>query len=189
MKSKVFESTYLCSKCSAIYYQVRFLFIKVRFFSIIFAFKIGINVILMNLTNILDQTMWYFQRLHHSSMHLLFLQVWGKKNEWLVCQVTNILIEQSDVVPLFHSSSVNHHPTIVSSVSVPSTVARPPILQIYSRRRKTDDTCHAQILLSDPPKTLAYLLLFPKVHVLANPHISLLVLFSMTTYPCIYIFD
>ncbi|KAG5580601.1 hypothetical protein H5410_051228 [Solanum commersonii] len=62
--------------------------------------------------------------------------------------------EQSGVVPSSPSSFVDHDPTILPLVPSPSTVTRPPVVQVYSRRRENDDTCHAQVLLPDPPENL-----------------------------------
>uniref|UniRef100_A0A0V0H852 Putative ovule protein n=1 Tax=Solanum chacoense TaxID=4108 RepID=A0A0V0H852_SOLCH len=63
-----------------------------------------------------------------------------EEDEWLVYQVTGVVIEQSCVVPSSPSSFVDHNPTILPLVPAPSTVTRPPIVQVYSRRRENDDT-------------------------------------------------
>lgn len=65
---------------------------------VILALKGDINIILLSL--VWCQLMWYFLRLHHSSMHLSILQVRGRKKEWLIYQVTRVVIEKSeDVLP------------------------------------------------------------------------------------------
>ncbi|KAB5516879.1 hypothetical protein DKX38_027527 [Salix brachista] len=64
----------------------------------------------------------------------------GEDENWLIYQVT---------IPntLTDSSGTPH-----DGVDVPPTLARPPIVQVYSRRQETTDTCPTPTpLLSDPP--------------------------------------
>ncbi|OIT23525.1 hypothetical protein A4A49_64619, partial [Nicotiana attenuata] len=77
----------------------------------------------------------------------------GEDDEWLVYQVTRTLTEQSNnVVPPSPSSSIQNQSIILPSEPGPSTVERPPIFQVYSRRKETDDTCRAPPSSSlDPP--------------------------------------
>lgn len=55
----------------------------------------------------------------------------GKKNEWLVYQITRALTEQLDDVALrSSSSSIEHQLTIVPPTLALSTLARPSIVQV-----------------------------------------------------------
>lgn len=69
-------------------------------------------------------------------MRLLFLKVkGGGRDDALVYQVTNALIEQSDdVSPTFPSSFIEHQTSIVPSEVDLSAPTTPPIVQVYSRR-------------------------------------------------------
>ncbi|OIT29830.1 hypothetical protein A4A49_55691, partial [Nicotiana attenuata] len=84
----------------------------------------------------------------------------GEEVEWLVYQVTRTLIEQSDDVPSSPGSSIEHQSTIVPSTPAPTVLARRPIIQVYSRRRETNDTSPPLVpsssvpLPSDPPEDL-----------------------------------
>lgn len=107
----------------------------------------------------------------------------GEKDDWLVYQVTRVVTEQSDDVLQSPSCPIEHQLTIGRTTSAP---ARPPIVQIYSRRREIDDTCSASIpllsnIFSPDQMILISLLLFAKVKRLVNPHIPLLILYPMTT--------
>nr|XP_016492553.1 PREDICTED: uncharacterized protein LOC107812042 [Nicotiana tabacum] len=66
----------------------------------------------------------------------------GEEDEWLVYQATRTLTEQLDDTLRSPSSSIEHQSTIMPSVPAP---ARPPIVQVYSRRRETNDTCPAPV--------------------------------------------
>lgn len=60
-----------------------------------------------------------------------------------LCHSLHVVTEQSGVVPSSPSCFVDHDPTILPFVPAPSTVTRPLIVQVYSRMRENDDTCHA----------------------------------------------
>lgn len=112
----------------------------------------------------------YFQRLHHSSISSLVLQARGGK--WVIInQVTRVM----------QSSNVVHHSTTAPSTYFP---ARPPIVKfIWGDERLMIYAMHQFLLcLILFKKILTSLLLFIKVHQLANPHIPLLTLFPMIAY-------
>ncbi|OIT06337.1 hypothetical protein A4A49_61493, partial [Nicotiana attenuata] len=84
----------------------------------------------------------------------------GEEDEWIVYQVTRTLTEQSDDVPPSPSSSIEHQSTIVLLAPSPIVFEGPPIVQVYSRRQETNDTCLTPVrsssnpLLPDPPENL-----------------------------------
>ncbi|KAH0781650.1 hypothetical protein KY290_001248 [Solanum tuberosum] len=50
------------------------------------------------------------------------------------------------------SSPIEHQSTVVPLPPAPSALAKPPIVQVYSRRRDTNDTCPTPVSSSsDPP--------------------------------------
>ena len=97
--------------------------------------------------------MWYFKRLHQFSMHLPFVRVKRKEDEWLVYQDTNFVSPSP-------SSPIEHQSRIVPLPPAPHALAKPPIVQVYSRREDIGDTCSALFssssdpLLLDPSKNI-----------------------------------
>jgi len=64
-----------------------------------------------------------------------------EEDKWLAYQVTRVVTEQSaDIVPLSPCSFIEHQSTIVPSQPTQSVPARPPIVQVYSRRQEINDT-------------------------------------------------
>lgn len=55
------------------------------------------------------------------------------------------MTEKSNVVSPFPSYFIEDQSTIVQSIPTPSAVVRPLVVQVYSRKRETNDTCPTTI--------------------------------------------
>lgn len=111
-------------------------------FQSILAFKKTIDVSILNLGNILCQVMWYFQRPPFFYVHPNSTSQ-EEENEWLLFQVTQCFDKTISFFSLNPNSSMDHDSLVVPSLYA---LERPPIVQVYSRRRETTDSCHAPIL-------------------------------------------